>query len=80
VRKIYPVSGCSDVNNPTRTSRNQDVDIQNRLKTPQWVRVQGVFLKKFYPVCVEFYSLVTTPRPGVYPEEGAPDGAVAKQL
>jgi hypothetical protein len=44
---------------PTRTSRNQDVDIQNMLKTPQWGRVQGVFFKKFHPVCVEFYSLVT---------------------
>jgi hypothetical protein len=44
---------------PTRTSRNQDVDIQNMLKTSQWVRVQGVFFKKFYPVCVAFYSLVT---------------------
>jgi hypothetical protein len=33
------------------------VDIQNKLKPPQWVRVQGVFFKKFYPVCVEFYSL-----------------------
>jgi hypothetical protein len=52
---------------PTRTSRNQDVDIQNMLKTPQLVRVQGVFFKKFYPVCVEFYSLVTNnPRPVRY--------------
>jgi hypothetical protein len=47
---------------PTRTSRNQDVDIKNILKTPQWVRVQGVFFKEFYPLCVEFFSLVTTPK------------------
>jgi hypothetical protein len=29
------------------------------LKIPQLVRVQGVFFNKFYPFCVEFYSLVT---------------------
>jgi hypothetical protein len=29
------------------------------LKIPQLVRVQGVFFIKFYPFCVEFYSLVT---------------------
>jgi zinc D-Ala-D-Ala dipeptidase len=29
------------------------------LKIPQLVRVQDVFFKKFYPFCVEFYSLVT---------------------
>jgi hypothetical protein len=51
--------GNSYSETPTRTSRNQEVDIQNMLKTPQWVRVPGVFFKKFYPVCVEFYSLVT---------------------
>jgi hypothetical protein len=47
--------------NPTRTSRNQEPDIQTMLKIPQLVRVQGVFFNKLYPFCVEFYSLVTKP-------------------
>ena len=75
-----------------KVERPEREDIQNMLKTPQWVRVQGVFLrstlstfigdrlyrsgKKPYPVCVEFYFLVTTPRPRVYSEEGAPNGAI----
>jgi hypothetical protein len=36
------------------------------LKIPQLVRVQGVFFKKFYPVCVESYSLATNRYPSSF--------------